>query len=95
MKDFATSLQQNGLYYLQKVTKSKGSNRLRRRPSYSTVAAKAANICRNAETSIELFREDGFSGHEVTLEAETPIVGIFGIDFRYKTSGWSQAKSGF
>ena len=73
--------------YLQKVTKSKGSNRLRRRPSYSTVAAKAANICRNAETSIELFREDGFSGHEVTLEAETPIVGIFGIDFRYKTSG--------
>ena len=67
-----------------KVTRRKESNRIRRRrPSYSTVAAKAANLCRDAETSIELFREDGFSGHEVTLEAETPIVGIFGIDFRY------------
>jgi len=65
------------------VTRRKESNRIRRRrPSYSTVAAKAANLCRDAETSIELFREDGFSGHEVTLEAETPIVGIFGIDFR-------------
>ena len=68
------------------MPKRKGSNRLRRRPDYSTVAAKAANLCRNAETSIELFRDDQFSGHEVTLEAETPIVGIFGIDFRYMYS---------
>ena len=64
------------------MKRRKGSNRLRRRPDYSTVAAKAANLCRNAETSIDLFREDGFSGHEVTLEAETPILGIFGIEFR-------------
>ena len=67
---------------MSQVGGSNQKNRLRRRPDYSTVAAKAVNLCRNAETSIELYREDGFTGHEVTLEAETPIIGIFGIDFR-------------
>lgn len=58
-------------------------NKKSSKPKPKSSSIKASNkMCNGAKTTIELYRDDGFRSIEQTLDAASPIVGIFGVDFR-------------